>query len=214
MHFNCTFCGGKIEGEESWIGMEAECPYCKMQITVPESMVHNLPPLPPTPVAKTLPTEFKAAEAASDTSNAEAIDTNNVTFGGGGAGTAPDNVHGKWVIGGVVALLLLIFGVVGSGVLTRETSLIGYWEDTHGLNVRIEVKPNNLLVFYIPTPRSDGQGMTGQDLEFGGSYGPSDKAPTYILQGGVYHTCKLDGAEFVVDGMPFEGSTYRYRKRN
>jgi hypothetical protein len=208
MHFNCTFCGGKIEGEESWIGMEAECPYCKMQITVPESMVHNLPPLPPTPVAKTLPTESEAAEAANDTSNAEAIHTNNVTSGEGGAGTAPDNVHGKWVIGGVVALLLLIFGVVGSGVLTRETSLIGYWEDTHGLNVRIEVKPDNLLVIYIPLPGSDGP-----DIDMRGSYGPSDKEPTYVLTGGEYHTCKLDGVEFVVDGVPFAGRSYHFRRR-
>ena len=47
MHFNCTFCGGKIEGEEAWVGLASECPYCKMEITIPAPEAIQLPPVPP-----------------------------------------------------------------------------------------------------------------------------------------------------------------------
>lgn len=46
MYFNCNFCGGRIEGEEAWIGLESECPYCNKKITVPAPEAIQFPPGP------------------------------------------------------------------------------------------------------------------------------------------------------------------------
>ena len=35
MKFSCPLCGGSIEGEESWVGLQADCPHCAKNITIP-----------------------------------------------------------------------------------------------------------------------------------------------------------------------------------
>lgn len=47
MKFICPLCEGKIEGEESWVGMQADCPYCGKEITIPAPEAVKLPPVPP-----------------------------------------------------------------------------------------------------------------------------------------------------------------------
>ena len=40
--FKCPVCNEELEGENDWIGMKAECPFCKKVITVykPETLDH------------------------------------------------------------------------------------------------------------------------------------------------------------------------------
>jgi len=108
MHFNCTFCGGKIEGEEAWIGLDSVCPYCKMEITVPEPLVRDTTPVP-------IPTEEDAvsiadvdAETAAKTTEGAATTSSDVTFGGGSSGENFIDLNGKWIAGGVLGLVVLI----------------------------------------------------------------------------------------------------------
>ena len=67
--------------------------------------------------------------------------------------------------------VLIVFAVLLSGCFdSNESGFSGTWQDTSGMNIRIEVKENNLLVIHIPQPRSDGRGTTGMDLDIRGSY--------------------------------------------
>jgi len=101
MHFNCTFCGGKIEGEEAWIGLDSVCPYCKMEITVPEPLVRDTTPSP-------LPTEGEAVSVDVDTVKEDAEVSKDVTFGGGTSGSNSIDLNDKWVVRGVLGFLALV----------------------------------------------------------------------------------------------------------
>jgi RsiW-degrading membrane proteinase PrsW (M82 family) len=46
MKFSCPLCGGSIEGEESWIGLEGDCPLCGKKITIPKPDVPKHTHLP------------------------------------------------------------------------------------------------------------------------------------------------------------------------
>lgn len=52
MKFSCPLCGGKIEGEAGWVGLQAECPHCGEQITIEDPPVRKLPPPPLPPEGK------------------------------------------------------------------------------------------------------------------------------------------------------------------
>ena len=109
--------------------------------------------------------------------------------------------------------VLIVFAVLLSGCFdSNESGFSGTWQDTSGMNIRIEVKENNLLVIHIPQPRSDGRGTTGMDLDIRGSYYPSGN-PTTILEQGVYHKCQLENGVLSIDGMPIGGQTFQYTKR-
>lgn len=47
MKFICPLCRGNIDGEDDWVGMQADCPYCGKEITIPAPEVIKLPPVPP-----------------------------------------------------------------------------------------------------------------------------------------------------------------------
>lgn len=101
MKFNCTFCGGKIEGEESWIGLESECPYCNMQITVPEPLVRDGPSSP-------VPTEANTALVEVEGSETEA-GTAKLATAGKETNSDPANRFGRWLGGGVLVLIVIAF---------------------------------------------------------------------------------------------------------
>jgi RsiW-degrading membrane proteinase PrsW (M82 family) len=62
MKFSCPFCAGSIEGEESWIGLQGDCPLCGKIITVPKPDVPQPPPLPQHTASKPQPATDKAAK--------------------------------------------------------------------------------------------------------------------------------------------------------
>lgn len=111
-----------------------------------------------------------------------------------------------------VSILIVASMLLAGCFESEQKDFSGTWQDTSGMNIRIEVKENNLLVIHIPQPRSDGRGTTGMDLDIRGSYYPSG-SPTTILEQGVYHKCRLENGVLSIDGMPIGGRTFQYTKR-